>query len=197
MENSDICKFWKLDMLEESAQIVYKEKKGIIVDIPSPETRDSIPDWLVKVMRKENGYDPKLIIKRKELFQTDLNTTQSCLSMHLSQLKNTDFLTKDETIIIDEQFLKTKKEGLKVVLVDPKSHKHEVDLRKWKGNGNGVWKYVFNNGWNKVIATKIFEVNHVIEIWSFRDGSGKLCFALSSPTKSDESSSRPSSSRHK
>ncbi|KAG7573233.1 hypothetical protein ISN44_As09g015420, partial [Arabidopsis suecica] len=134
-----------------------------------PETRNSIPDWLVKVMRKENRYDPKLIIKRKQLFQIDLNTTQSCLSMHLS---------------------------LRVVLVDPKSHKHDVDLRKWKGNRDGVWKYVFNNGWNKVIATKIFEVNHVIEIWSFRDGSGKLCFALSSPTKSDESSSRPSSSRH-
>ncbi|KAL9842634.1 B3 domain-containing protein [Arabidopsis thaliana] len=170
MEAYDICKFWKLDMLEEFSQIVLKGKKKIILDIPSPSQQNksdivslcpadspetcnsSIPDWLVKVMRKENGYDPKLIIKRRVLCTTDLRKNQGCLSMHLSKLEKSDFLTEDETRFLDEDFLKAKRDGLKVFLVDPESDKHVVYLKKW--NGNTVWKYVLSHGWNNVIDKK-------------------------------------------
>lgn len=197
MEKSDYNKYWKLEMMAESAEAVFKEKEKIVVDIPSPQKRDSMPEWpewLVKVMRKENGYDPKLIMARN-LFMSDLDKVQACLSMPFKQVKNSDFLTEEETRIIDEQYTsKYRMEGVKVLLVDPQSREHVVDLRK--RNMNGCWKYVFNNGWKEVVAKNTFNIGDVTEIWSFRYGRGELGFALSPLTRSGQSSSRPSSSHH-
>ncbi|KAL1190700.1 B3 domain-containing protein [Cardamine amara subsp. amara] len=103
MEKSDYSKYWKLEMMAESAESVFKEEERIVVDVPSPQKHDySTPEWLVKVMKREKGYNPKLIMTRN-LFMSDLDEVQACLSMPLKQVKNSDFLTEKETRIIDEQ----------------------------------------------------------------------------------------------
>ncbi|XP_010513162.1 PREDICTED: B3 domain-containing protein At2g31420-like [Camelina sativa] len=207
------CKFWKLDMLEESAKTVLEKQKRTIVDdfpIPKNINDSSTPEWLVKVMEEWEGYDPKLIIKRK-VQKTDLDKSQSCLSMHATQLETLDFLTEEETDTLEKHWNLTQKrkgkhwkklktdddqeEGLKVDLVDHELNNYKVDLRKWSGN-NGKWKYVLTNGWNNVIDSEMFEANDDIQVWSFRYEQGKLCLALSPPTRSaqNSSSSTPSSS---
>ncbi|EOA29395.1 hypothetical protein CARUB_v10025683mg [Capsella rubella] len=134
------------------------------------------PEWLLNVMRREeNGYNPKLISTRK-LYQTDLDILQARLSVPFRQVKTPDFLTEQETMIIHENAMKTREEGVSVDLVDPEMKKHALELRKWKMSGN--WNYVLCKGWKDVVSANRFEVNDVFPLWSFRSGKGKLCFAL-------------------
>ncbi|XP_020885111.1 putative B3 domain-containing protein At2g27410 [Arabidopsis lyrata subsp. lyrata] len=152
------------------------------------------PDWLLNVMRREeNGYNPKLISTRK-LFKTDLASLQARLSVPFRQVKNPDFLTEEETRIINEQALKIRKEGVSVDLVDPLLKKHVLDLRKWKMTGN--WYYVFVDGWKNVLAANSFKVDDFFPLWSFRSGKGKLCFALVPPTASHEGASTSGECSH-
>ncbi|KAL9301387.1 B3 domain-containing protein [Arabidopsis thaliana] len=45
----------------------------------------------------------------------------------------------------------------------------------------GNWNYVFVKGWNDVLdanKSNSFKEKDVFPLWSFRSGTGKLCFAL-------------------
>ncbi|CAL9235320.1 unnamed protein product [Arabidopsis halleri] len=84
--------------------------------IDGPLIQTTPPEWLLNVMRREeNGYNPKLISTRK-LFKTDLASLQARLSVPFKQVKNPDFLTEEETRIINEQALKIRKEGVQFFL---------------------------------------------------------------------------------
>lgn len=192
-EKSDDRKLWKLDMLAESAKTVF-EKNERIDRSDEGSSFSSLPDWLVQVlMREKDSYDPKLIIVRK-LFPSDLNKGQSRLSLPINQVVNSDFLTEEETRTIYEQSeLKTHREGVRVVLVDPLLKKHVVDLRKWKIGGS--WNYVLVDGWNDVVAHNRFRADDVTRIWSFRYGGGKLGLALSPPVRDYSRLGRRSSRR--
>lgn len=183
---------WKLMMLAEKSKTVLEEKKRTLIDIPTRESnplkRKVVsssswrPEWLIKLMRKENGYDSNLIIAKRKLHRSDLSKAQSRLSIPINQVISSDFLTEEETRILYEQSeLKIRQEGVSVVLFDPMLCEHVVDLRKWKIGGN--WSYVIVDGWNNVVASNEFHVDDVIEIWSFRYGRGKLCLALSPPVR--------------
>ncbi|VVB07509.1 unnamed protein product [Arabis nemorensis] len=191
---SDDLKIWKLTKLAEASKTVLEEKKRTLVDIPtrginplkrkvvSSSSLSSRPEWLINLMRKENGYDSNLIIEKRKLHRSDLSKAQSRLSIPINQVVSSDFLTEEETRIIYEQSeLKIRQTGVSVVLFDPMLCEHVVDLRKWKIGGN--WSYVIVDGWNDVVANNEFDVDDVIEIWSFRYGRGKLCFALSPPVR--------------
>ncbi|RID66791.1 hypothetical protein BRARA_D01907 [Brassica rapa] len=173
MVKSDDNKFWKLDMLAELSKKVLEEKERASGTEKSSSTRP--PKWLMMVMMKEkNAHDPKLIIKKK-LHASDLSKTQSRLSMPINQL------------------LKGGKKGVSVVLVDPLSKRHEVELRRWKMGE--YWNYVVVGGWNNVIDRNEFKVDDVTVIWSFRYGGGKLCLALSPLVRESKHSGQSSSRR--
>ncbi|XP_010513164.1 PREDICTED: putative B3 domain-containing protein At2g27410 [Camelina sativa] len=163
-------------------EIVSRKKLRIVPPLEAKPIQTSPPDWLLRVMRREeNAYNPKLISTRK-LYKTDLDKIQGRLSVPFKQVKNPDFLTEEETRIIDKQARKLRKEGVSVDLVDPQMKKHALELRKWKMSGN--WNYVFVVGWNDVVSANGFQVDDFFPLWSFRSGrSGKLCFALVPPTE--------------
>ncbi|EOA28831.1 hypothetical protein CARUB_v10025070mg [Capsella rubella] len=193
-EKSELCFYWKLDMLFESARNFFKVKARRPVDIPKPENSGSTstPEWLVEVMREKKGYNPKLILIR-EVQKTDLDKTQSCLSIHDSHLESLDFLTEEETRVIRDHWSHLKKQkgskgikqspGLRVDLVDHKLNEYKVHLRRWNT------KYVLNRGWNDVIDSKTIAFKDNIQLWSFRDEHRKLWFALSPPTRRDQKNS--------
>ncbi|XP_019094701.1 PREDICTED: putative B3 domain-containing protein At2g27410 [Camelina sativa] len=162
-------------------EIISRKKLRIFHPLEAEPIQTSPPDWLLKVMRREEkGYNPKLISTRK-LYKTDLGRIQGRLSVPYKQVKNPNFLTEEETRIIDEQAMKLRKQGVSVDLIDPQMKKHALELRKWKMSGN--WNYVFVVGWNHVVAANGFQVDDFFPLWSFRFGSGKLCFALVPPTE--------------
>ncbi|CAN7018788.1 unnamed protein product [Brassica oleracea var. botrytis] len=199
MVKSDDHKFWKLDMLAKFSETILEEKERASGTEKSSSTPP--PKWLMEVMMKEkNAHDPKLIIE-KRLHASDLSKVQSRLSMPINQLLSSDFLTDEEKTILHEPapdpVKSTRKEGSKkgvsVVLVDPLSKRHEVEIRRWKIGA--CWSYVVVGGWNNVIDRNKFEVDDVTVIWSFRYGRGKLCLALS-PLVRESKHSGQSSSRH-
>ena len=74
-------------------------------------------------------------------------------------------------------------------------NKHALELRKWKMRGN--WNYVFVKGWNDVLdanKSNSFKEKDVFPLWSFRSGTGKLCFALTPKNSSNGSTSGESGS---
>ncbi|EOA28709.1 hypothetical protein CARUB_v10024937mg, partial [Capsella rubella] len=180
----------QIDVEERSRKKLKKTVRGLEVE----PIQTSPPEWLLNVMRREeNGYNPKLISTRK-LYQTDLDKLQARLSVPFRQVKNHDFLTEQETIVIHENAMKTREEGVSVDLVDPEMKKHALELRKWKMVGN--WNYVLCKGWKNVVSANRFEVNDVFPLWSFRSGRGKLCFALVPPPTASDGASTSGESSH-
>ncbi|CAA0374057.1 unnamed protein product [Arabidopsis thaliana] len=155
-----------------------RPKKGKVVSpLEVQPIQTTPPDWLLNVMRNENGYNPKLISTR-ELFKSDLDKGKARLQVPFNQVKTPDFLTEDETRIIHENAMKIR------------MNKHALELRKWNMRGN--WNYVFVKGWNDVLdanKSNSFKENDVFPLWSFRSGTGKLCFALTPKNSSNGSTS--------
>jgi len=172
-----------------------RPKKGKVVSpLEVQPIQTTPPDWLLNVMRNENGYNPKLISTR-ELFKSDLDKGKARLQVPFNQVKTPDFLTEDETRIIHENAMKIRDDGVPVNLVDPRMNKHALELRKWKMKGN--WNYVFVKGWNDVLdanKSNSFKEKDVFPLWSFRSGTGKLCFALTPKNSSNGSTSGESGS---
>ncbi|OAP10510.1 hypothetical protein AXX17_AT2G23400 [Arabidopsis thaliana] len=167
------------------------KKRKIISPLEEEPIQTTPQEWLLNVMRREeNGYNPKLISTR-QLYKTDLKKTEARLSVPFKQVKTPDFLTEDETRIIHENAMKIRDNGVPVNFVDPELNKHVLELRKWKIKGN--WIYVFVKGWNDVLdanKSNSFKENDVFPLWSFRSGTGKLCFALT-PKNSGRGNSLP------
>ncbi|CAE6024822.1 unnamed protein product [Arabidopsis arenosa] len=164
-----------------------RKKRKVVSPLEVEPIQTTPPDWLLNVMRREeNGYNPKLISTRK-IFQTDLGTQQARLSVPFKQVINPDFLTEKETRILNENAMKIRDDGVSVDLVDPNRKKHELELRKWKMSGN--WYYNFVKGWKNVLGANSFEEKDVYPLWSFRSGTGKLCFALTPKISSNSNGS--------
>ncbi|AEC07994.1 unnamed protein product [Arabidopsis thaliana] len=166
------------------------KKRKIICPLEEEPIQTTPPEWLLNVMRREeNGYNPKLISTR-QLYKTDLKKTEARLSVPFKQVKTPDFLTEDETRIIHENAMKIRDNGVPVNFVDPELNKHVLELRKWKMKGN--WIYVFVKGWKNVLdaCKTLFKEDDVYPLWSFRSGTGKLCFALT-PKNSGRGNSLP------
>ncbi|KAG7568600.1 hypothetical protein ISN45_Aa04g014120 [Arabidopsis thaliana x Arabidopsis arenosa] len=153
-----------------------KKRKTVVSPLEVEPIQTTPPDWLLNVMRREeNGYNPKLISTR-QLYNTDLAELQARLSVPFRQVKTPDFLTEDETRKLHRNAMKLCPDGVSVDLVDPLLKKHVLELRKWKMSGN--WNYVFVKGWKNVLDANSFKEKDVYPLWSFRSGTGKLCFAL-------------------
>ncbi|CAE6025685.1 unnamed protein product [Arabidopsis arenosa] len=164
-----------------------KKRKTVVSPLEVEPIQTTPPDWLLNVMRREeNGYNPKLISTR-QLYNTDLAELQARLSVPFRQVKTPDFLTEDETRKLHRNAMKLCPDGVSVDLVDPLLKKHVLELRKWKMSGN--WNYVFVKGWKNVLDANSFKEKDVYPLWSFRSGTGKLCFALIPKNSSNGSTS--------
>ncbi|CAL9222233.1 unnamed protein product [Arabidopsis halleri] len=153
---------------------------------PFSQTAREAPEWLVKVMRDmKEDKDAKLIFE-KTLFVTDVNPTQNRLSMPFNNLLRNDFLTSVESKIINEDINNNKKIGVGAILVDQRSEKWGVMLKRWemkKESGKGSWNYNLICGWNDIVEANGLKEGDNISLWSFRC-CGVLCFAMEQSSSS-------------
>ncbi|KFK31176.1 hypothetical protein AALP_AA6G078800 [Arabis alpina] len=137
------------------------------------------PEWLVSLMREENGFDPKFIYE-KELTQTDIAKQQNRLLIPMSKIQDTDFLNADERRKIMEHNHKHRETGVGVTFVGPNRQKCELDLRIWDMRSTS--NYVLVSGWYNATVSNGLVLNQTIRLWSFHT-RGKLFFALAPPVQ--------------
>ncbi|KFK31191.1 hypothetical protein AALP_AA6G080200 [Arabis alpina] len=137
------------------------------------------PEWLVNLMREENGFDPKFICE-KELTKTDIAKQQNRLLIPMSKIQDTDFLNADERRMIMEHNRKHREKGVGVTFVGPNRQKYELDLRIWDMNSTS--NYVLVSGWYNATVSNSLRQNQTIRLWSFHTPK-KLFFALAPPVQ--------------
>ncbi|CAL9235169.1 unnamed protein product [Arabidopsis halleri] len=145
------------------------------------------PEWLVNMMREENGVDAKLIFV-KILTNSDVHKAETRLLMPWNQILDMGFLNKEELGMIDKhykkRFLRKKKhykkfsdsdKGADVILVNSKGQQWKLNLRRWD-----MWStsnYVLASGWSKVVPGNTLEEGLRLGLWSFHS-LDKLYIAL-------------------
>ncbi|XP_010418725.1 PREDICTED: B3 domain-containing protein At2g31720-like [Camelina sativa] len=135
------------------------------------EERGRTPEWLVKVMREENGTDVKMITK-KDLVCSDLNEHYARLLIPWNGITDMDFMNEEELGIVHQHYIKVTKKGLDFTLVDLKGKRWGLNLRRWDMGPNS--NYVLATGWNKVAADNRLEIGQTLWIWSFRTLGNKV-----------------------
>ncbi|XP_010413009.2 PREDICTED: B3 domain-containing protein At2g31420-like [Camelina sativa] len=153
------------------SRVVASSPSFVVTGSPSRTTPP--PGWLLGKMGEVNGYDPKLIMERK-FTKNDVSDRQGQLLIPTSQLLDSSFLDDTERTMLDTQTmaLDFKSEpGLRTYLVDSNSSSEtEFELFLKKRLRNGVWGFVLNRGWNKVLKKKNDKLvaGSPFRLWSFR-----------------------------
>ncbi|CAL9213878.1 unnamed protein product [Arabidopsis halleri] len=158
--------------------------------VPPKDPQDSPktpPEWLVQVMSRMNGADdPKLIIV-KTLDSNDVDPRQNRLSIPINSVIQNDFLTLDESRLIDDDDTTNEGNmGVAAFLVDQRTKKWNVGFKQWfmtTDSGSSYWSFVLRGEWSNVVETNGLKEGDKISLWSFRC-NGLLCFALVPPTSS-------------
>ncbi|XP_038692208.1 B3 domain-containing protein At2g31420-like [Tripterygium wilfordii] len=158
---------------EQEKRIAKKPKttNKEIID-PPPE----LPDEFKNIIQEMNGTDPKLLIQ-KQVQETDLATHQRRFAIPRGELKTTEFLTREEHMIVDRQ---PKGDSIELTLLDPALQEFEVHFKRWK-MGNS-FTYNLTTGWLKVLENKTLKVDDWIQLWCFQRDS-KSCLALVNLTR--------------
>ncbi|XP_010507694.1 PREDICTED: B3 domain-containing protein At2g31420-like [Camelina sativa] len=155
-----------------------------VVDSPSEVANTHTtppPVWLLEKMGEVNGYDPKVIMERK-FTKNDVSVRQGQLLIPISQLLDSSFLEDTERTMLDTQTMAVdfKSEvGLRTSLYRNSSSATELFLQKRLRNG--VWDFVLNRGWNKVLKNYKLVAGSPFRLWSFRSLQSEgsiLCFGL-------------------
>lgn len=153
-----------------------------------PRQNIKTPEWLIQVMRSIDGAeDPKLIIEKK-LDLNDVDTNQNRLSIPINNVIQHDFLTLDESRIIDDDDITTNegKMGVGAILVDQRTTKWNVGFKQWvltTTSGRSYWSFVLRGEWSGVVVANGLKAGDRINLWSFRC-RGILFFALVPPVSS-------------
>ncbi|CAA7026539.1 unnamed protein product [Microthlaspi erraticum] len=154
-----------------------RREAALVVDPPPT------PAWLVQAMESmEEAEDARLILK-KSLFKSDVKRAQSRFLISFNQLERNDFLTQEESILLEQDKVDKveKGKGIKVVVVNQRSEKWNLRFKKWemrnKTSESGSLHYVLNRGWNDIVEGNTLKAGDKIDLWSFRS-QGSLCFAL-------------------
>ncbi|VVB07467.1 unnamed protein product [Arabis nemorensis] len=132
------------------------------------------PEWLVNLMREENGFDAKLIFE-KELTESDVAKHQGRLLIPLNMIVDREFLNEEELNIIEQHYNGTHVEGVGVTLVDSEGQQWDLNLRRW--SMKNIVYYVLVSGWNNVVVDKRLRSGQTIRLWSFHTPHG-LYFAM-------------------
>ncbi|KAJ7971822.1 B3 domain-containing protein [Quillaja saponaria] len=158
-----------------------KTKKLSMAPNPPPD----LPEEFKKKITSLGGTEIRLVIQ-KPLFQTDLTTGHSRLSIPVKQVRE-NFLTESERKLLERQ------EAIEVQLVQPSLEMTSIKLVQWdmhKKTGRSVSSmYVLRTTWNTVVKVNKLEESDVIQIWSFRvereeNGEEQLYMALVIVSKS-------------
>ncbi|KAL1200352.1 B3 domain-containing protein [Cardamine amara subsp. amara] len=157
---------------------------------PKPPSRPRqiiTPEWLIQVMRGMDGAeDPKLIILEKTLDVNDVDSHQNRLSIPINSVIQNDFLTLDESRIIDDDDITTNqgKMGVGAFLVDQRTIQWSVGFKQWfmkTKSGRSYWSFVLRGEWSDAVIANGLKAGDKISLWSFRC-RGILFFALVPPT---------------
>ncbi|KAL0740693.1 hypothetical protein Bca4012_082206 [Brassica carinata] len=142
-------------------------------NVAEEATETITPEWVLKLMKKYEGYDANQMMELKEIKATDLDLNQGRLSMpkHVDRC----FLKDGELGTLAA----VPKKGVNCLFIDTNGVEFNVELRDW---ANGL---VLTKGWGKVINKKAFEVGQKYPLWCFRSRNDKLCFTLVKPNPVD------------
>ncbi|EOA29020.1 hypothetical protein CARUB_v10025274mg [Capsella rubella] len=146
-------------------------RRKMVREREAVQERGPTPEWLVDLMREENGTDVKMI-KEKVLVWSDINENEARLLIPWKGIVDMDFLNEDELEIIDKHFRKKIKKGVDFTLVDSNGKKWGLNLRRWDMRSNS--NYALASGWNKVVAGNRLEEGQTLQIWSFRKVENKV-----------------------
>ncbi|KAF8042397.1 hypothetical protein BT93_A0890 [Corymbia citriodora subsp. variegata] len=145
-----------------------KSQKKNVVDLMGPRELPTI--FMDKVMEM-GGRDVRLVVQKK-LSATDMNPSQSRLSIPKSQILQ-GFLSDQEIRTLES------KDGIRVFLIDPCLELHQgLQLKKWC-YGSKTFSYVLTERWNEVAhphKPNGLEKDAMVQLWSFRqDGTLRFC----------------------
>ncbi|EOA39043.1 hypothetical protein CARUB_v10011639mg [Capsella rubella] len=156
---------------EQHLPSVPQEDKDAILKRNIPKGRKTTscedktpPEWLAQVMSRMKGAgDPKLIIE-KTLDLNDVDPLLNRLSIPISDVIQNDFLTLDESRMIDDDDI-TNQGNMGVAAYMKTS------------SGRSYWSFVLRGEWSNAVETNGLKQGDNISLWSFRS-SEILCFAL-------------------
>ncbi|KAF7848636.1 hypothetical protein BT93_L1783 [Corymbia citriodora subsp. variegata] len=143
-------------------------QKKNVVDLMGPR---ELPTIFMDKVIEMGGRDVRLVVQKK-LSATDMNPSQSRLSIPKSQILQ-GFLSDQEIRTLDS------KDGIRVFLIDPCLELHQgLQLKKWC-YGSKTFSYVLTERWNAVAhphKPNGLEKDAVVQLWSFRqDGNLRFC----------------------
>ncbi|XP_062153233.1 B3 domain-containing protein At3g25182-like [Alnus glutinosa] len=145
------------------------------LDMPTlPNLPPDLPEEFKNRIEAMGGTQVILVIQ-KALYDTDLKTNNSRLSMPLRQI-NGDFLRENERQSLAQQ------NEMKVRFIEPSCKVKNMILRQWdmpKESGKTCSTYVLRTYWNKVSQENGLRPKDVVQVWSFRIGREQnLCLAF-------------------
>ncbi|KAJ4726647.1 B3 domain-containing protein [Melia azedarach] len=153
---------------------------------PAPFLPEKLKNYIIKEM---GGRDIKFVIQ-KNLYKSDLTSNHGRLLMPLSQIREKNFLTKEEILKVsaEEKPSMTKEEKkelqeskkIPVKIVEPSLEQSEMKFTRWYvGNNHSCPCYVLIAGWTNFAEKHGLKVDEGIQVWSFRRGEDdQLSFAL-------------------
>jgi len=156
-----------LENMHASVRVDNEEEEG-------HESGELLPREFQEKIEELNGSDVKFVME-KNLFSTDLNPKHARLSIPPAQIAN-KFLSESEESSLNEGIKENGRlAGLSVTVLDPSLNQYTMCLKKW----NMEKSYVYNltKGWNQIVRQNHLQLNHKLQLWSFRISS-RLCFAF-------------------
>jgi len=156
-----------LENMHASVSVDNEEEEG-------HELGELLPREFQERIQELNGSDVKFVME-KNLFSTDLNPKHARLSIPPAQITN-KFLSESEESLLNECIKENGRlAGLSVTVLDPSLNEYTMCLKKW----NMEKSYVYNltKGWNQIVRQNHLQLNHKLQLWSFRISS-HLCFAF-------------------
>lgn len=169
-EKEEKKKMIELEEKEEEEEETRKPKRRKSL-IKKSNTFSSLPPAplpfpIIQTIRDMEGKD-QVFITRKILEWSDTAKNENRFFVPKSDVLY-EVLSKEEMIVVEGR------EGLEVVVVDPRGGTYSMKLRKWMS----LKKIVLNSGWQKFVDDNNLQpVVDCVELWSFRTDT-KLCFAF-------------------
>ena len=126
-----------------------------------------------RIIQEENGKDVVLVMSKK-IGKTDLNKNDNRLLIPWGNLRDYSFLNQEEKSILDSK--NGAKKGIEVSVIPPSLESNvKLKLKKWKTG------YCLTEKWHSLVVNNQengLEIGVTVNLWSFRNNSSELCFAL-------------------
>ncbi|XP_056864381.1 B3 domain-containing protein At1g05920-like [Raphanus sativus] len=139
------------------------------------------PKWIRRLKKDMNIADDPILIAGKPLDLNDVDPDLNRLSIPSQTLQRNDFLTSDEGRILgDEGVDNDGRMGLPAFLVDQRTKRWNVVLKKWVrtcDSGKVLQNFLLSGDWSGVVEANGLKEEDNVSLWFFRL-NGFLFFAL-------------------